>query len=60
MINRTHLPYIYTPVVALFPQTAGGCAGVDMLEEVTAVGAVEGQRPCAGGPAVVLLAAGTG
>lgn len=46
--------------MALFPQTAGGCAGVDMLEEVTAVGAVEGQRPCAGGPAVVLLAAGTG
>ena len=32
-----------------------------MLEEVTAaVGAVEGQRPCAGGPAVVLQAAGTG
>lgn len=46
--------------MASFPQVVEGCAAVDMLEEVIAVGAVEVQKPCAGGPAVELLAAGTG
>ena len=56
----THVLYTYTPAVALLPQAAGGCAGVDRPEVVTAVGGVEVQKPCAVRPAVVVLAAGTG